>query len=138
MENAKSVTQRAKRHGVNMTKVDRYLVLGNNKFVLRFGREVKVEVVDIKVLGQGSYGTIHRCHILGQEPYVDPDVDYGVKRFQTASLVECEVFMLQEIKLVPFRNHLDIIKSFVAQLKPIPSLFSLLKWKYTVLVTWKP
>ena len=121
--NAKSVTQRAKRYGVNMTKVDRYLVPGNGKFVLQFGREVKVEVVDTKVLGQRSYGTIHRCRILGQEPYVDPDVDYVVKRFQTVGLAKCEAFMLQEIKLVPFTNHPDIIKPFVAQLKPIPSLF---------------
>ena len=60
MENAKSVTQRAKCHGVNMTKVNQYLVLGNNKFVLQFRREVKVQVVNTKVLGQGSYGAIHR------------------------------------------------------------------------------
>ena len=84
---------------------------------------MKVEVVDTKVLGQGSYGTIHRCRILGQEPYVDADVDYMVKRFQTTGLAECEAFMLQEIKLVPFTNHLGIIKPFAAQLKPIPSLF---------------
>ena len=64
-----------------MTKVDRYLVPGNDKFILQFGREVKVEVVDTKVLGQGSYGTIHQCRILGQEPYVDPDVNDVVKRF---------------------------------------------------------
>ena len=123
MGNAKSVIQRAKRHSVNMTKVDRYLVLGNDKFVLQFGREVKVEVNDTKVLGQGSYGTIHWCRILGQEPYVDPDVDYVIKHFQTAGLAECEAFMLQEITLVPFTNHPGIIKPFVAQLKPIPSLF---------------
>ena len=110
--NAKSVIQRAKRHGVNMTKVDRYLVPGNSKFVLQFGREVTVEVVDTKVLGQGSYGTIHRCRILGQERYVDPDVDYVVKRFQIAGLAECEASMLQEIKLVPFTNHPGIIKPF--------------------------
>ena len=61
---AKSVSQRAKRHGVNMTKVDPYLVPENDKFVLQFGHEVKVEVVNTKVLGQGSYGTIHRCRAL--------------------------------------------------------------------------
>ena len=60
---------------------------------------------------------------MGQEPYVDSDVNYVVKSFQTAGLAECEAFMLQEIKLVPFTNHLDIIKPFAAQLKPIPSLF---------------
>ena len=121
--NAKSIIQRAKRHDVNMTKIDQYLVLGNSKFVLQFGREVKVEVVNTKVLGQRLYGTIHLCRILGQEPYIDLDVDYVVKRFQTAGLAECEAFMLQEIKLVPFTNHPDIIKPFAAQLKPIPSLF---------------
>ena len=45
-----------------------------------------------------------------------------VKRFQTAGLAECEAFMLQEIKLVLFTNHPNIIKAFAAQLKPIPSL----------------
>ena len=60
---------------------------------------------------------------MGQEPYVDPDVDYVIKCFQTAGLAECEAFMLQEIKLVPFTNHPDIIKPFAVQLKPIPFLF---------------
>ena len=54
VENAKYVTQNAKRHGENMTKVNRYLVSGNNKFVLQFGHEMKVQVVDTKVLGQAS------------------------------------------------------------------------------------
>ena len=49
--NTKSVIQRAKRHGVNMTKVDWYLIPGNDKFVLQFGCEVKVQVVNTKVLG---------------------------------------------------------------------------------------
>ena len=66
IENAKTVTQRAKRHDVNITKLNRYLVLENDKFALWFGREVKVQVVDTNVLGQGSYGTIHRCCILGK------------------------------------------------------------------------
>ena len=75
---------------------------------------MKVQVDDTKVLGQGSYGTIHRCRILGQEPYVYSDVDYVVKRFQSTGLVECEVFMLQQIKLVPFTNLSGIIKPFAA------------------------
>ena len=96
---------------------------------------MKVHVVDTKVLGQGSYGTIHRCRILGQEPYVDLNVNYVVKRFQNAGLTECEAFMLQEIKLVPFTNHPGIIKPFAAQLKPIPSLFSLIGMETQCLVT---
>ena len=75
---------------------------------------MKVEVVDTKVLAQGSYCTIHQCRIVGQKPYVDPYVNYVVKRFQTAGLAECEAFMLQEIKLVPFTNHPNIIKPFAA------------------------
>ena len=125
--------KRAKRHDVNMTKVDRYLVPGNGKFVLQFGCEVKVEVVDTKVLGQGSYGTIHRCCILGQEPYIDPVVDYVVKCFQTIGLAECEAFMLQEIKLVPFTNHLGIIKPFATQLKTYSFFISpFLEWNHIV------
>ena len=59
----------------------------------------------------------------GQEPYIDPDVDYVAKRFQYAGFAKCEAFMLQEIKLVPFTNHSSILKFFAAQLKSIPSLF---------------
>ena len=109
-----------------MTKVDRYLIPGNNKFVLQFGHEVKVEVVDTKVLGQRSYGTIHRCRILGQEPYVDPDVDCVVKRFQTTGLAECD-------KLVPFTNHPGIIKPFPAQFETYSLfIFPYLEWKHIV------
>ena len=84
-------------------------------------KRCEVQVIDTKVLGQGSYGTIQKCRILEQEPYVDPNIKYVVKYFQFTGLAKYEVFMLQEIKLVPFTNHPSIIKPFGAQLKPIHS-----------------